>query len=166
MTTTTDFVPENLDEIVAKAGPRTIVFADGSTFDYVHGVRMNGAPAAVNGRVNTTIVKPFKIFRDGLLSALPWLTAALVVAFFVIFALVGIRAAHTSAAIRDGTNNSGRVEVVSQDSRSVIVKDSNTGNLYKCDVNTVEDNGAHEALVFCSPGSPASFTINLDSNDH
>lgn len=148
-------------ELDARAAATT-VFSDGSTFDYENGYQNNGAPVATRDREEKpTIVKSHQILTSDRV-----ITAFL--SLFTLFLIVGSAYAAVSSfhhrdnmnALRAGVDGSGQVKIVQITANDAVVKRPD-GSLFNCSVSFVSDSGNPAGLVFCNPGSPATFTIPL-----
>lgn len=140
----------------------TTVFSDGSTFDYENGYQNNGAPVATRDREEKpTIAKSHKIFTgDRVAVAFIWLLTLLVVVGGVFMTVFNFQNGENTKALRAGVDNAGQVKIVQITEGDVVVKRPD-GSIFKCAVSYVSDNGHPVGLIFCSPGSPATFTIQL-----
>lgn len=155
--------PDSVDTQAADTPDNITVFSDGSTFDYENGYQSNGAPVATRDRTeNPTIVKSHKIFTaarvvgTSVLLILAFLTAGLLLTI-----VSAVQRSDNSQALKAGVNNSGQVEVIQTTSTNSIIVKRPDGGVFKCDVEVVSKDSVPTGLVFCSPGSPATFSIPL-----
>lgn len=159
---------ETITPAEAETDPKALrptVFSDGSTFDYIHGYRSNGAPTPTRDRTDVPrIAKTGSMLSANGLANLIISLILLAVIGFVAF--LGIKAFHNQAnetSIINNINVSGQAQVVGtkmlhEGDRSIlVVRDAQDHSVYRCDVHILVEESA-KAMVFCNPG-PVNFTL-------
>ena len=154
-----------LESSLKKAKPGTTVFADGSTFDYEHGYRSNGAVPDRHRAEPVRIVKTGEIVSlKTALHILYSLIALLVIAIVAAGVVKMVHNAENERTIEGIMKIAGGAEVVKKTAvgphDSLVIRNKQDNSLYSCDVEYVND-GVSTALIFCAPGGPATFSIPL-----
>lgn len=154
-----------LESSLEKAKPGTTVFADGSTFDYEHGYRSNGAVVDRHRKEPARIVKTGEILPlKTALKVLYALIAILVIAIVAAGVVKMVHNAENERTIEGIMKVTGGAEVVSKTSvgphDTLVIRNNKDHGLYKCDVEYVNE-GVSTALIFCAPGAAATFSIPL-----
>lgn len=153
---------KNLEAQIANAPAKTTVFSDGSTFDYENGYKSNGAPVATRDRkeapsiVKTGAFITFTEFTYAFIALLLLLTVAAAVVCGAALAQIS----GNKAAIEHSMNESGQAKVLafSMDEGEIILKNSQNGAVYACDISVASDEQP-TAFIFCEPGKAATFSI-------
>lgn len=165
---------EELTKIVGQVESTTTVFEDGSTYHPSRGYDSNGAaprgrndpPAGVfkRGDAMTAYTK-----MDIAMGSGAFLLVALMV-YLIVITIMGAtqREAH-NATITETLNEAGEVTVMDitndgprlSSGSTILLKSNEVQEIYSCDLEYVTDEGTPTALVFCTPGSSATFTIDL-----
>lgn len=150
---------------LANAEYDTTVYSDGSTYDPRNGYQSNGAPIRGKDDPAPQVVKRRSLFRPGYLItyAIP---TTLILAFVVLVgfgAFMSFQKANWAQTVRDDINSTGVVEVLSFEDKgdAVVLVERASGDHFKCDVSYAKSGDERLGLVFCTPGSPATFTVNL-----
>lgn len=154
-----------LESSLEKAKPGTTVFADGSTFDYEHGYRSNGAVPDRHREKPVRIVKTGEILPlKSALTILYALIALLVVAIAAAGLVKMVHNVENDRTIEGIVKITGAAEVVKKTSagphEKLVIRNSQDNSLYACDVEYINE-GVSTALIFCSPGGPSTFSIPL-----
>lgn len=154
-----------LESSLKKAKPGTTVFADGSTFDYEHGYRSNGAVPDRHRAEPVRIVKTGEVISlKTALSILYSLIALLVIAIVAAGLVKMVHNAENERTIAGIMKIAGGAEVINKSSvgphETLVIRNKQNNGLYTCDVEYVNE-GVSTALIFCEPGGPATFSIPL-----
>jgi hypothetical protein len=154
-----------LESSLEKAKAGTTVFADGSTFDYEHGYRSNGAVPDRHRKEPVRIVKTGEVvsFKTAL-NILYALIAILIIAIVAAGVVKMVHNAENERTIEGIMKTTGAAEVVKKSSvgphETLVIRNKQDKGLYSCDVEYVNE-GVSTALIFCSPGGPSNFSIPL-----